>query len=168
MEKPLYSTESVKRIDLCTEVFILNLDIEIQTHGVRKRRKRKKGMQMQGVLWWEGGPFSHIKIWGRREKKDSPLFSSTHSQTLFSFPRSTTPTMTTHDESPSCVHTTLDVHRGAIDQTTITTQPPQQVMQRMESLLQNMGIWVEKETAFRYRCIRLKKDECQVVEVCWE
>jgi len=51
----------------------------------------------------------------------------------------------------------LDVHRGAIDQTTITTEAPTKVMERVGSVLREMGVEVQEESAFRYRCIRMKK-----------
>ncbi|KAJ3491810.1 hypothetical protein NLJ89_g11302 [Agrocybe chaxingu] len=51
----------------------------------------------------------------------------------------------------------LDIHRGAIDQTTITTEPPTKVMKRVNALLQELGVQIQEETPFRYRCIRAKK-----------
>jgi len=49
---------------------------------------------------------------------------------------------------------TLGFHRGAIDQTTITTQPPPKVMRRVNTILQEMGVQIQEESAFHYRCIR--------------
>ena len=48
----------------------------------------------------------------------------------------------------------LGFHRGAIDQTTITTQPPSKVMKRVNTILQEMGVQIQEESAFHYRCIR--------------
>ncbi|KAF8904727.1 hypothetical protein CPB84DRAFT_1772666 [Gymnopilus junonius] len=54
-------------------------------------------------------------------------------------------------------HIALDTHRGAIDQTTITTQPPLRVMNKVDGILRGMGIEIQEESRFRYRCIRPKK-----------
>jgi len=59
---------------------------------------------------------------------------------------------------------TLDTHRGAIDQTTITTQPPLKVMNKVNGILRNMGVEIQEESKFRYRCIRPKKTEDDTVE----
>ncbi|KAG6872683.1 hypothetical protein C0995_007661 [Termitomyces sp. Mi166 len=52
---------------------------------------------------------------------------------------------------------TLAVHRGAIDQTMITTGPPPGAMKRILSVLETMGIVVEAEHEYRYRCTRPKR-----------
>ena len=49
---------------------------------------------------------------------------------------------------------TLGIHRGAIDQTTITTQPPSKVMRHANKILREMGVQIQEESAFHYRCIR--------------
>ncbi|KAF8811905.1 hypothetical protein BYT27DRAFT_7221300 [Phlegmacium glaucopus] len=49
---------------------------------------------------------------------------------------------------------TLGIHRGAIDQTTITTQPPSKVMKHVNTILQEMGVQIQEEGPFHYRCIR--------------
>ena len=49
---------------------------------------------------------------------------------------------------------TLGIHRGAIDQTTITTQPPSMVMKHVNKILQEMGVQIQEESTFHYRCIR--------------
>lgn len=51
----------------------------------------------------------------------------------------------------------LGLHRGAIDQTTITTQPPCTVMTQVTAILYDMGLEIQKESAFKYRCVRAKK-----------
>jgi len=48
----------------------------------------------------------------------------------------------------------LGFHRGAIDQTTITTQPPFKVMKHVNTILRDMGVQIQEESAFHYRCIR--------------
>jgi len=62
---------------------------------------------------------------------------------------------------PEKIDTTLDalgIHRGAIDQTMITTQPPFKVMMRVSAVLHAMGVEIQEESTFKYRCIRAKKD----------
>ena len=62
---------------------------------------------------------------------------------------------------PDKIDTTLDalgIHRGAIDQTMITTQPPFKAMMRVSAVLHAMGVEIQEESAFKYRCIRAKKD----------
>ncbi|KAI0033523.1 hypothetical protein K488DRAFT_47575, partial [Vararia minispora EC-137] len=51
----------------------------------------------------------------------------------------------------------LRVHHGAVDQTTITTMAPPEVMRRVRAVLDGMGIDVQEESEFKYRCIRGKK-----------
>jgi hypothetical protein len=63
---------------------------------------------------------------------------------------------------PKEVDTSLDalgIHRGAIDQTMITTQPPSKVMIRVSAVLHAMGVEIQEESTFKYRCIRAKKDQ---------
>ena len=63
---------------------------------------------------------------------------------------------------PEVVDTSLDalgIHRGAIDQTMITTQPPSKVMTRVSAVLHAMGVEIQEESTFKYRCIRAKKDQ---------
>jgi hypothetical protein len=55
---------------------------------------------------------------------------------------------------PSEAELTLGFHRGAIDQTTITTQPPSKVMKHVNKILQEMGVQIQEESSFHYRCIR--------------
>ncbi|KNZ77305.1 hypothetical protein J132_05733 [Termitomyces sp. J132] len=52
---------------------------------------------------------------------------------------------------------TLAVHRGAIDQTMITTGSPPEAMKRILSVLETMGIVVEAEHEYRYRCTRPRR-----------
>jgi hypothetical protein len=55
---------------------------------------------------------------------------------------------------PSDTELTLGIHRGAIDQTTITTQPPSKVMKHVNKILREMGVQIQEESVFHYRCIR--------------
>ncbi|KAF8637142.1 hypothetical protein AX17_003046 [Amanita inopinata Kibby_2008] len=57
-------------------------------------------------------------------------------------------------------HLSLSIHRGALDQTMVTTQPPPQVMERVRQVLTEMGVSVQVESEFKYRCIcRLRRPE---------
>ena len=51
----------------------------------------------------------------------------------------------------------LGPHRGAIDQMTITSQSPPDVMRRIKAVLENMGIEIQVESEYKYRCIRAKR-----------
>lgn len=51
----------------------------------------------------------------------------------------------------------LGFHRGAIDQTTITTRPPSEVMTQVDAILFDMGVETQKEGTYKYRCIRPQK-----------
>lgn len=51
----------------------------------------------------------------------------------------------------------LRIHHGAVDQNMITTRPPPEVMRRIKELLLEMGIEVQIESDFKYRCIRAKR-----------
>lgn len=55
---------------------------------------------------------------------------------------------------PSDAELALGIHRGAIDQTTITTQSPSKVMKHVYKILQELGVKIQEESAFHYRCIR--------------
>ncbi|KAF6749573.1 CAMK/CAMKL/Kin4 protein kinase [Ephemerocybe angulata] len=54
-------------------------------------------------------------------------------------------------------HGTLRIHHGAVDQTTITTRPPPEVMAHVKKVLEGMGVEVQYEHDYKYRCIRAKK-----------
>jgi protein-serine/threonine kinase len=51
----------------------------------------------------------------------------------------------------------MGMHRGAIDKTTVTTQPPARVMAHVAGVLQAMGVEIQQESTYRFRCIRPKK-----------
>ncbi|KAM5537341.1 hypothetical protein V8D89_009071 [Ganoderma adspersum] len=51
----------------------------------------------------------------------------------------------------------LRVHHGAVDQTTITTGAPPEVMKHVKAVLEGMGIDIAIEHEYKYRCIRPKK-----------
>ncbi|KAF5353530.1 hypothetical protein D9756_007839 [Leucocoprinus leucothites] len=48
----------------------------------------------------------------------------------------------------------IAIHRGAIDNTTITQRPPNEVMNKVREVLDSIGINVQPESTFRFRCIR--------------
>ncbi|KDQ52436.1 hypothetical protein JAAARDRAFT_102655, partial [Jaapia argillacea MUCL 33604] len=51
----------------------------------------------------------------------------------------------------------LRVHHGAVDQTTITTRAPPEVMKHVKDILENMGVEIQIESDYKYRCIRHKR-----------
>ncbi|KAF9478577.1 Pkinase-domain-containing protein [Pholiota conissans] len=51
----------------------------------------------------------------------------------------------------------LRVHHGAVDQTTITTRPPPEVMAHVKKVLQDMGVEAQLESEYKFRCVRVKK-----------
>ncbi|KAI1795436.1 Pkinase-domain-containing protein [Ganoderma leucocontextum] len=51
----------------------------------------------------------------------------------------------------------LRVHHGAVDQTTITTGSPPEVMKHVKAVIEGMGIDIAIEHEYKYRCIRAKK-----------
>lgn len=53
----------------------------------------------------------------------------------------------------------LGYHRGAIDTTTVTSKPPPVVMTTVRAVLTEMGIQVQEESVYNYRCIRARKVE---------
>lgn len=59
---------------------------------------------------------------------------------------------------------TLDIHRGAIDQETITTQAPPAVMSRVNAALMSMGVEIQVESEYRYRCIRPRRPSVETTE----
>ena len=54
-------------------------------------------------------------------------------------------------------HGQLRIHHGAVDQTTITTRPPPEVMAHVKKVLEGMGVEIQLESEYKYRCIRAKK-----------
>ena len=64
---------------------------------------------------------------------------------------------------PTDAELTLGIHRGAIDQTTITTQPPSKVMKHVNKILQEMGVQIQEESVFNYRCIRASNNRARGV-----
>jgi protein-serine/threonine kinase len=53
----------------------------------------------------------------------------------------------------------LRVHHGAVDQTTITSGNPPEVMRHVLDVLVSMGLEVQEESQYKYRCVRPKKRE---------
>ncbi|KAI0314956.1 hypothetical protein OF83DRAFT_396829 [Amylostereum chailletii] len=51
----------------------------------------------------------------------------------------------------------LRVHHGAVDKTTITTGSPPEVMKHVREVLEAMGIEIQVESEYKYRCVRAKR-----------
>ncbi|KII83675.1 hypothetical protein PLICRDRAFT_47160 [Plicaturopsis crispa FD-325 SS-3] len=58
---------------------------------------------------------------------------------------------------PTPAKNVLRVHHGAVDQTTITTRAPPEVMQHVREVLEDMGVSIQLESEYKYRCIRSKR-----------
>jgi protein-serine/threonine kinase len=58
---------------------------------------------------------------------------------------------------PAPVKGVLRIHHGAVDQTTITTQAPPEVMKHVREVLEGMGVAIELESEYKYRCTRVKR-----------
>ncbi|KZT65086.1 Pkinase-domain-containing protein [Daedalea quercina L-15889] len=48
-------------------------------------------------------------------------------------------------------------HHGPLDQTTVTTRPPPEVMKHVKDVLEGMGVEIHIETEYKYRCVRPKR-----------
>ena len=51
----------------------------------------------------------------------------------------------------------MRIHHGAVDQMMVTTRPPAEVMKHVRELLEGMGLEIQVESEFKYKCIRAKK-----------
>ncbi|KAJ7468708.1 CAMK/CAMKL/Kin4 protein kinase [Mycena latifolia] len=51
----------------------------------------------------------------------------------------------------------LRIHHGAVDQGTITTGQPPEVMRHVKEVLVGMGVEIHVESEYKYRCIRAKQ-----------
>ena len=58
---------------------------------------------------------------------------------------------------PGYNKTAIRLHHGAVDQTTVTTGSPPDVMAHVTKILLDMGLEVQQESEYKYRCIRSKK-----------
>ena len=56
----------------------------------------------------------------------------------------------------------IRLHHGAVDQTTVTTGSPPDVMAQVTKVLLDMGLEVQQETDYKYRCIRQKRRKAVV------
>lgn len=53
----------------------------------------------------------------------------------------------------------LRVHHGAIDQKTVTSRSPPDIMKRVLQALESMGIQIQEDCAHKFRCVRPKASE---------
>ncbi|KAF8064232.1 CAMK/CAMKL/Kin4 protein kinase [Lyophyllum atratum] len=51
----------------------------------------------------------------------------------------------------------LRTHHGAVDQSTITTKPPPEVIRHVRAVLEGMGVEIQVESEYKYRCLRAKR-----------
>jgi protein-serine/threonine kinase len=57
----------------------------------------------------------------------------------------------------------IRIHHGAVDQTTITTKPPPEVFKHVREVLEGMGVEIQMESEYKYRCVRPKKRKGSMV-----
>ena len=87
----------------------------------------------------------------------SVLDAATPSSLVARFRNSITVGSNSHHIDKSHPHGQLRIHHGAVDQTTITTRPPPEVMAHVKKILEGMGVEIQLESEYKYRCIRAKK-----------
>ena len=87
----------------------------------------------------------------------SVLDVATPSSLVARFRNSITVGSNSHHVDKSHPHGQLRIHHGAVDQTTITTRPPPEVMAHVKKILEGMGVEIQLESEYKYRCIRAKK-----------
>ncbi|KAF8637133.1 hypothetical protein AX17_003037 [Amanita inopinata Kibby_2008] len=51
----------------------------------------------------------------------------------------------------------MRVHHGAVDQTMVTTGPPPNVMKQIRQVLEGMGLEIQVETEYKFKCVRVKR-----------
>lgn len=69
------------------------------------------------------------------------------------------PTASAHNEASNTIpQPALRVHHGAIDQKTVTSRSPLDAMKRVLRALENMGLHIQQDSAYKLRCIRPKGD----------
>ncbi|KAJ7157869.1 CAMK/CAMKL/Kin4 protein kinase [Mycena crocata] len=59
--------------------------------------------------------------------------------------------------APTSAGGVLRIHHGAVDQATITTGQPPDVMRHVKEVLVGMGVEIHIESEYKYRCIRAKQ-----------
>ncbi|KAF8346592.1 CAMK/CAMKL/Kin4 protein kinase [Amanita rubescens] len=52
---------------------------------------------------------------------------------------------------------TMRIHHGAVDQAMVTTRPPAEVMKHVRELLEGMGVEIQIESEYKFKCIRAKR-----------
>ncbi|EMD32832.1 hypothetical protein CERSUDRAFT_68519 [Gelatoporia subvermispora B] len=124
-------------------------------------------------------PVSDVEVVPR---EPTPSSSSTvqngGAQTLFATPMDKRVPHTAHPQRSASGHTemsfsgsladrmrgrgavpkgSLRVHHGAVDTTMITTGSPPEVMKHVRAVLEGMGVEIQLEADYKYRCIRPKR-----------
>ena len=67
------------------------------------------------------------------------------------------PSSAGHGSGGSAGKSVMRIHHGAVDQTMITTRTPPEVMKHVREVLEGMGVEIQMESEFKYRCIRAKR-----------
>ncbi|KAG6826126.1 hypothetical protein H0H92_001045 [Tricholoma furcatifolium] len=60
-------------------------------------------------------------------------------------------------QQPQVPWGSLRTHHGAVDQSTITTKPPPEVIRHVRAVLESMGVEIQVESEYKYRCVRGKR-----------
>jgi protein-serine/threonine kinase len=50
-----------------------------------------------------------------------------------------------------------------VDQTTITTKPPPEVFKHVREVLEGMGVEIQMESEYKYRCVRQKRRKGSII-----
>ncbi|TFK47142.1 Pkinase-domain-containing protein [Heliocybe sulcata] len=113
-----------------------------------------------------------------RPSSQTPMQPSANGTSGAGAPISATPTPRTRQTSSGTVDTSIRnlwrsgggstkanairIHHGAVDHEMVTTRHPDEVMKHVREILESMGIEVQSETQFKYRCIRPKRKKSVV------
>ncbi|KAG6868474.1 hypothetical protein C0993_002239 [Termitomyces sp. T159_Od127] len=68
-----------------------------------------------------------------------------------------------HQPQPQHPWGMLRAHRGAVDQSMITTKSPPDVIRHVRAVLESMGVGVQVESEYKYQCVRAKRRKGSLV-----
>ncbi|KAL0952802.1 hypothetical protein HGRIS_007027 [Hohenbuehelia grisea] len=77
------------------------------------------------------------------------------------FPKWLRPSLTTTPSkaptTPKTPNDVIRIHHGPVDTTTVTTMAPPDAMRQVRAVLEALGVEVQVESEYKYRCVRPKK-----------
>jgi len=97
-----------------------------------------------------------------RERQRQTSTSSNKLGAFYGFNSSSSSTAQAQ-QTPPHPYAQLRIHHGAVDQTTITTRPPPEVMAHVRKVLESMGVEAQLESEYKVRCVRVKKKKDVVI-----